>query len=508
MDSVDPDFEGRVLVVANRVPISIKTTQEGEFEYSMSSGGLVSGLKGLAKAIDFKWFGWPGIDVHRNDKDKVRRHLQDNFNAVPIFLSETLAEMHYNGFSNSILWPLLHRMPDQAGSDERWSKAYQEVNEIFADNIVPYVEDNDMIWVHDYHLLLLPGILRERLSKKKNLKIGFFLHTPFPTEDYFTILPFREQICRSLLLCDVVGFHTNQYAKDFLESARIVLKGVSKSPSDLHWNRRKVIVHGFPLGIEADEWKQKLETDAVKQELANLREEFDDQKIILGVDRLDYIKGIPQKLRAYDRFLTDHPEWVGKVVMIQLAIPTREDVDAYRRLREEVELLVGRINGKHATFKHTPIHYLHRSVKPEQLCALYAVSDVCIISSIRDGLNLVSYEYAACQEERKGVLMMSTYAGAIKTLPPSSVILLNPWDAPRFAERINQALNMGIEERAKRHKEMMHVVDTWTSVKWGKAFLQTMMKMEIPKDADMPDRDSLEEYNSEIPDSETGTIKP
>ncbi|KIW74671.1 alpha,alpha-trehalose-phosphate synthase (UDP-forming) [Fonsecaea pedrosoi CBS 271.37] len=505
---MDPDFEGRVLVVANRVPISIKTTQEGEFEYSMSSGGLVSGLKGLAKAIDFKWFGWPGIDVHRNDKDRVRRHLQDKFNAVPIFLAESLAEMHYNGFSNSILWPLLHRMPDRAGSDERWSKAYQEVNEIFADNIVPYVEDNDIIWVHDYHLLLLPGILRERLSKKKNLKIGFFLHTPFPTEDYFTILPFREQICKSLLLCDVVGFHTNQYAKDFLESARIVLEGVARSPSDLHWNGRKVIVHGFPLGIEADEWKQKLQTDAVKQEAANLRAEFDEQIIILGVDRLDYIKGIPQKLRAFDRFLTDHPEWVGKVVMVQLAIPSREDVDTYRKLREEVESLVGCINGKHATFKHTPIHYLHRSVKPEQLCALYAISDVLIVSSIRDGLNLVSYEYAACQEERKGVLMMSTYAGAIKTLPPSSLILLNPWDTPRFAERINQAVNMGMDERAQRHKEMMQVVDTWTSVKWGKAFLHTMMTMEVPQDAEMPDRDPLVGWTSEVPDSETGTIRP
>ncbi|OAP58891.1 alpha,alpha-trehalose-phosphate synthase (UDP-forming) [Fonsecaea erecta] len=508
MDDIIPGFEGRVLVVANRVPISIKTTPEDDFEYSMSSGGLVSGLKALSKAIDFKWFGWPGIDVHRNDKDKVRRHLQDNFNAVPIFLPDKLAEMHYNGFSNSILWPLLHGMPEKAGSDERWSQAYQEVNEVFADNILPYVEDNDIIWVHDYHLLLLPGILRERLQKKKNLKIGFFLHTPFPTEDYFTILPFREEICRSLLLCDVVGFHTNEYAKGFLESARIVLEGVSKSPSDLHWKGRKVIVHGFPLGIEADEWKQNLEADAVKQAVAELRDKFGEQKIILGVDRLDYIKGIPQKLRAFDRFLTDHPEWVGKAVMVQLAIPTRGEVDTYRKLREEVEQLVGRINGKHATFGHTPIQYMYRSVEPEQLCALYAVSDVCIISSVRDGLNLVSYEYAACQEERKGVLMMSTYAGAIKTLPSDSVILLNPWDTPRFAERINQAVNMGMDERAQRHRQMMQVVDTWTSVKWGKAFLQTMMTMDMPHDPEMPDHDPVEQWTSDVPDSETGKIQP
>jgi trehalose-6-phosphate synthase len=204
-----------------------------------------------------------------------------------------------------------------------------------------------MIWVHDYHLLLLPGILRERLKKKKNLKIGFFLHTPFPTEDYFNILPFREEICKSLLLCDVVGFHTNQYAKDFLNSARIVLPDVSRSPSDLHWDGRRVIVHGFPLGIEADEWREKLRSEDAKRELVHLQEAFKGQKVLLGVDRLDYIKGIPQKLLAFDRFLTAHPEWAGKVVLVQLAIPTRDEVDAYRVLKGEVEQLVGKINGKH-----------------------------------------------------------------------------------------------------------------------------------------------------------------
>ena len=261
--------------------------------------------------------------------------------------------------TDSVLWPLLHRMPEKVGSDGNWAKAYKEVNEIFADNIVPYVEDNDIIWVHDYHLLLLPGILRERLKKKTNLKIGFFLHTPFPTEDYFTILPFREEICKSLLLCDVVGFHTNQYAKDFLDSARIVLPGVSRSPRDLHWDGRRVLVHGFPLGIEADDWRASLKTEAAQQELASITEQFKGQKILLGVDRLDYIKGIPQKLRAYDRLLIEHPEWLGKVVLVQLAIPTRADVGTYQKLREDVESLVGRINGKHGMSGRAKINLPH-----------------------------------------------------------------------------------------------------------------------------------------------------
>ncbi|OQV06003.1 hypothetical protein CLAIMM_10647 [Cladophialophora immunda] len=506
-DGIDPDFEGRVLVVANRLPMSIKPKDDGEFEYSISSGGLVSGLKGLGKVVDFKWFGWPGIDIHRNDKDKVRRHLQDKFNAVPIFLSEDLAQKHYNGFSNSILWPLLHRMPEKAGSETEWAQAYQEVNEIFADNILPYVEDNDMIWVHDYHLLLLPGILRQRLKRKRNLKIGFFLHTPFPTEDYFTILPFREEICKSLLLCDVVGFHTNQYAKDFLDSARKVLPGVPRSPNDLHWEGRKVIVHGFPLGIEADEWRERLQEEAAKKELTSLQHQFKGQKILLGVDRLDYIKGIPQKILAFDRLMTDRPEWVGKVVLVQLAIPTRAEVTEYRILRQEVEHLVGNVNGKHATFKHTPVHYLYRSVKPELLAALYAASDICIISSIRDGLNLVSYEYAACQEENKGILMMSNYVGAIKTLPPSSMVTFNPWDTQRFAESINVALKMSEEERAERHQGIMKVVDTWTSAKWGKAFLETMMTAKVPKNAEMPDRDPLGDSDPSDTENENVTLE-
>jgi len=221
---MDTNFEGSVIVVANRLPITITPKPDGNFDYSMSSGGLVSGLRSLAKVVDFKWFGWPGIDVHRNDKDTVRRELQDQFGAVPVFLNSDLAERHYNGFSNSVLWPLMHRMPDKVFSEKSWAAAYQEVNEVFADNILPIVEDGDIIWVHDYHLLLLPGILRQRMTKKRNLRIGFFLHTPFPSEDFFSILPFREAICQSLLSCDVVGFHTNGYAKDFVESACTVLK--------------------------------------------------------------------------------------------------------------------------------------------------------------------------------------------------------------------------------------------------------------------------------------------
>ncbi|KAK5322197.1 hypothetical protein LTR70_003878 [Exophiala xenobiotica] len=238
-------------------------------------------------------------------------------------------------------------MPDYSRSHVSWSEAYLEVNELFADTIMPYVQDGDVIWIHDYHLLLLPDALRRRLGNKKDVKIGLFLHTPFPSEDFFSILPFREAICNSLLSCDLAGFHVDEYVQDFLDSAMKVLPGVERSPSDLHYKGRKLIVHSFPIGIEPDDFRSRIESEATQKELMMLEKEFKHKKVLVGVDRLDYTKGIPLKLLAFDKFLTDNPQWVGKVVLIQLAIPTRADVEEYKKLRQLVELLVGNVNGKH-----------------------------------------------------------------------------------------------------------------------------------------------------------------
>ena len=481
MNGVESD-EGRLFIVANRLPINITQRENGEFEFKLSSGGLVSGLKSLSSAMKFLWFGWPGIDVHRNDKDVLRDKLKQQFGAIPVFLPQQLAEKHYNGFSNAVLWPLLHRMPEKAQSDASWSEAYQEVNEIFCDNLIPHLEDGDIVWIHDYHLLLLAGCLRNRLRGKK-VKLGFFLHTPFPSEDHFSILPFREAICNGLLSCDVVGFHIREYVEDFLDSAQKVLEGVERSPSDLHYRGRKLIAHEFPIGIQANEFHDKLASDIAQEKLRSLKTDFQDKKVLLGVDRLDYIKGIPQKLLAFDSFLTENPEWLGKAVLVQLAIPTRSDVKEYQKLQLEVERLVGYVNGKHGSYSYTPIIYLYRSIPPEELCALYAVADVCIVSSTRDGLNLVSYEYVACQKSRNGVLMMSQYTGAAQML--TSSFKFNPWDTPRFAERIAQALTMPVEERRRRWEEAANVVQSWDSIRWGKSFLETLQTMGVP--AKMPE---------------------
>ena len=487
MNHDNEEDTGRLFIVANRLPISIKQTVDGSFEYGKSSGGLASSLAGLSQKVDFQWFGWPGIDIHRNDKDEIRKKLKDDFGAVPVFLPASTVKKHYNGFSNSVLWPLLHRMPEKASTDVTWSEAYEEVNEIFADVLLPYLEDGDSVWIHDYHLLLLPTALRKRLRKKR-IKLGFFLHTPFPTEDFFSILPFREAICKGLFECDVVGFHTRDYVEDFLDSAQKVLPGVDRSPNDLHYQDRKIIVHEFPIGIDPDSFRSAIQDDATQEELRVLTSTFSEQKILISVDRLDYIKGIPQKLLAYDQLLSEHPELIGKVVLIQLAIPTRPGVEEYIKLQHEVESLVGRVNGRHSTMQWTPLIYLHRSLPFPKLCALYAGADVCIVSSIRDGLNLVSYEFIAAQGSKAsgsdskspGVLLLSQYTGA-KTMLKSS-LTFNPWDTQRFSEAILRALEMDASERRQRYKEAAEVVDTHTSMQWGTRFLNVLETLKVKDD--------------------------
>ncbi|KAJ5604802.1 Alpha-alpha-trehalose-phosphate synthase (UDP-forming) [Penicillium lagena] len=461
MAAMSPNNDGRLFIVANRLPVSITQTEDGEFKYTMASGGLVSALQGLSKSMEFQWFGWPGTEIHRNDREMVRQELATRFHAVPVFLPKETAERHYNGFSNSVLWPLLHGLPSRAEFNESWANAYREVNEVFADNIVPFVEDGDIIWIHDYHLLLLPAVLRKRLEKRRRVRIGFFLHTPFPSDDSFAVLPLREEICDGLLSCNLVGLHVREYVEKLLDSAAKVLPGVRRSPSDLHYNGRKLIVQEFPIGIAPDDFRDSLASEATQSQMRLLSREFRGKEIILGIDRLDYIKGIPQKLRAFEKLLADHPEVKEKVTLIQVAIPTRGDVEEYKTLRRQVEEMIGMINGKHGTLTYTPIRYLYRSLNLEQLHALYAISDLCVVSSIQDGLNLVCYEYIASQQlNPKGVLVLSQYTGAAKMLP--SAVLFNPWDIPRFTEAIFTALKMPLQDRQSRLEDAAKTVNTLT----------------------------------------------
>lgn len=490
----------RLLLVSNRLPITIKRSEDGSYDYSMSSGGLVSGLSGLSKSTTFQWYGWPGLEVPPDEIEPVTKRLKDEYNAVPVFIDDELADKHYNGFSNSILWPLFHYHPGEITFDESAWNAYRAANRLFAKAVAKDVNDGDLVWVHDYHLMLLPAMLREEIGmSKKNVKIGFFLHTPFPSSEIYRILPVRNEILLGVLHCDLIGFHTYDYARHFLSSCARIL-GLQTTPNGIEFQGKIVTVGAFPIGIDPENFTEGLKKPKVQERIATLQKKFQGVKLMVGVDRLDYIKGVPQKLHALEVFLTEHPEWVGKVVLVQVAVPSRQDVEEYQNLRAVVNELVGRINGKFGTIEFMPIHFMHKSVSFDELLALYAVSDACLVSSTRDGMNLVAYEYIATQQKRHGVMVLSEFTGAAQSLNGS--LIVNPWNTEELAGAIHDAVTMGDEQRAINYQKLERYVMKYTSAFWGQSFVAELTR--ISEKADKKQKISCPPENKPQESTETG----
>ncbi|CAG8662789.1 2387_t:CDS:2, partial [Paraglomus brasilianum] len=446
-----PDL--RLLVVSNRLPVTI-SKNEKEYSFKMSSGGLVSALSGLKKLMTFTWIGWPGINVPEEDRTHMISKLEEK-SCLPVFIDDDVADRHYNGFSNSILWPLFHYHPGEISFDEDDWEAYQRVNSMFAESVAQIVRDGDLVWVQDYHLMLLPSMLREKIAGVKNVKIGFFLHTPFPSSEIYRILPVRKEVLDGVLSSDLIGFHTYDYARHFLSSCTRIL-GLSTMPNGIDYEGKHVHVGTFPIGIDPEKFDEGLKNPSIQERIKTLEEKFKGVKLIVGVDRLDYIKGVPQKFHALEVFLSKHPEWIGKVVLVQVAVPSRQDVEEYQNLREAVNELVGRINGQFGTAEFMPIHFMHKSINFDELVALYAVADACLVSSTRDGMNLVSYEYIACQKQRHGVLILSEFAGAAQSLNGS--IIVNPWNTEELATAIHEAVTMSEPQRTLNHQKLYRYV--------------------------------------------------
>ncbi|KAI9099956.1 glycosyltransferase family 20-domain-containing protein [Phlyctochytrium arcticum] len=467
--------KSRLIVVSNRLPVTITKKDEG-WNFAMSSGGLVSALSGLKKEMKFTWIGWPGLDVPKEQQEDMKQQLIDQHSCLPVFVSDELADMHYNGFSNSILWPLFHYHPGEINFNEDHWEAYQKVNQAFADAVADMAEHGDTVWVQDYHLMLLPTMLRERLIERnlKDVKIGFFLHTPFPSSEIYRILPVRKQILLGVLNCDLIGFHTYDYARHFLSSCTRIL-GLHTMPNGVEFEGRVVHVGTFPIGIDTEKFAEGLQTENIRNRIARLREKFKGVKLIVGVDRLDYIKGVPQKLHAFELFLNEHPEWIEKVVLVQVAVPSRQDVEEYQTLQRVVNELVGRINGKFGTVEYTPIHFMHKSVPFDELVSLYAVADACLVSSTRDGMNLVSYEYIVSQQDRHGVLILSEFAGAAQSLNGS--IIVNPWNTEELAQAIHTAVTMPDDIRKNNHGKLYRYVTKYTAAYWGLTFVKELQRV-------------------------------
>lgn len=462
-------------MISNRLPITINRAEgEREWKMSMSSGGLVSALSGLKKNTTFTWIGWPGPGLPAEEHDTVAKQLMNEHNCVPVFLDDEIADKHYNGFSNSLLWPLFHYHPGEISFNEEHWQAYQQANQKFAEVLADIIEDGDLVWVHDYHLMLLPQMLRQLIGYKRGVKIGFFLHTPFPSSEVYRILPVRKQVLLGVLSSDLLGFHTYDYARHFLSSCTRIL-GLHTAPNGVEFEGRQVHVGTFPIGIDPPKFAEGLQSSDVQARIAKLQKSFEGKKLLVGVDRLDYIKGVPQKLYALELFFQKHPEWQEKVVLCQVAVPSRQDVEEYQHLRSVINELVGRINGRFGTIEFTPIHFMHKSVTFEELVALYAVADACIISSTRDGMNLVSYEYICCQEEKNGVLILSEFAGAAQSLNGS--IIVNPWNTEEMAQAIYDAVTMPDDVRKANHQKLWKYVQKYTAAFWGQNFVRELQRI-------------------------------
>jgi trehalose 6-phosphate synthase/phosphatase len=454
----------RLILVSNRLPITVSRSG-GVMRVKQSTGGLASALRGRERGEDDVWVGWPGPThgLSKADRATLDRRLTE-LNAHPVEMTEHEARLFYEGVSNGLLWPTFHYVLGVLPlSVEGWPE-YRAINERFADAVADLYRDGDDIWIHDYHLLLLPQMLRNRLP---DAKIGFFLHIPFPSSEMFATLPHREELLRGMLGADLIGFHTTSYCRHFAGTVSRILRLESEGDV-IRCGDRSTRVAAFPLGIDTSAFEVASEGNEAR--IAPLREGA--TRILLGVDRLDYTKGIPRRLLAVEALLHRHAEWRGKVRLIQVAVPSREAVTAYQRLRREVDRLVGRINGSLGTAQWMPIHYLYRSVPFDDLLAMYRAADAMLVTPVRDGMNLVAKEFVASRTDEDGVLVLSEFAGAAENL--DAAVLVNPYDVEATADAIHEALTMPASERKSRMKELRARVRSQDVHQWSARFMTAL----------------------------------
>ncbi len=460
----------RILLVSNRLPITAHKRAEG-LRVEPSTGGLATGLRSVHDRMESAWIGWPGKTDDLPPADRVtlegeltRRRL------VPVYLSNEEVEEYYEGVSNGLLWPIFHSLLEHVPlEDIRWD-AYQHANERFADAVVANWRDGDLIWVHDYQLMALPAILRARLPRAR---IGFFLHIPFPTVSIFRTLPFGDRLLRGLMGADVIGFHTASFMRNFSSSLLRGL-GVETVVDVARYQGRDVRVGTFPMGIDALAWTRLGKEPEIALEAQKLRETH-SCSIFLGIDRLDYTKGIARRLLAFERLLVDHPALREKVRMIQVAVPSRAEVIAYKRSRQETDTLVGRIQGKFATAKWSPVHYIYRPLGERDVAAMYRAADAMLVTPIRDGMNLVAKEFVAARSDEDGVLILSEFAGAASEL--AGALRVNPYDIGGTAKAMAHALEMPREERRERMRTLRDRVLAHDARWWSDTFLEALQSV-------------------------------
>lgn len=461
----------KTIIISNRLPIKI-SGNNGELMYTPSEGGLATGLGSIYHEGKNIWIGWPGLEIESvEQQEEVKKKLEE-LKLLPVFLSQEEISQYYEGFSNEVLWPIFHYYASTYVNykQSNWDY-YQDVNRKFKDVVLSVANPGDTIWIHDYQLLLLAGMIR---AEQPDITIGFFLHIPFPSYEMFRLIPWRAELLEGMLGSDLIGFHTFDDARHFLSAATRILP-VNSVSNIITFDDRSVIIEAFPMGIDDKKYASLTTTQPVQEQVNQLVENFKGVRIALSVDRLDYSKGILQRLQALQLLMELHPQYIGKIIMYMIVVPSRDTVPQYKELRDQIDKRVGNINSLYRTQDWVPIHYFYRSFPIETLSALYYLADICLVTPMRDGMNLVSKEYVASRIHNNGVLILSEMAGASKEL--LDAIIVNPNNIGAITRAIVEALEMPEADQHHSMKQMRQVVSKFNIHHWVKIYMDKLQEV-------------------------------
>ena len=467
----------RLILASNLLPVHI-TWQDKDYLIERTDEQTISGLQNFYQAFRPVWVGLTGFENHdfsRPDAEKLERKLKP-FNCVPVFPRIRDRNLYLHGFSRNTVWPLFHYFTENVTYSEVSWKAYAKINRLYAEKILKIIQDGDTLWIHDYHLMLLPEMIR---SQKPGISIGLFIHVPFPSFEIFRLLPWRQEVIEGMLGADLIGFQTYDYVRHFMSTVRRLM-GVDSFFNRISLGERTLKVDVFPKGINYDRFRNKAlsihsetaKPSVIQEEMKLFKESANLEKLIISIDKLDYTKGIPQRIRAFERFLQTYPEYQGRVSMIVQAIPSGETSESFFNLKSKVDELVGRINGNYGTLNWTPVRYLNQTFTMDERIDLYSLSDIALILPIRDGMNLVAKEFVASRHNGEGVLILSELAGASKEL--HEALLVNPNNLDDISEAIREAIEMPEEEQVRRNKVMMQRLQRYTVERWANEFIKSL----------------------------------
>jgi len=467
----------RLILASNLLPVHI-TPQNGRYVIEKADEQTISGLQNFYESYAPRWVGLTGIENHEftaGETEQLEADLE-GFNCVPVFPSVREHNQYLHGFARNTLWPLFHYFAENVVYSEVSWNAYVRINRLYAEKILSLINDGDILWIHDYHLMLLPQMIREQ---KPGISVGLFIHVPFPSFELFRLLPWCQEVIEGMLGADLIGFQTYDHVRHFMSSVRR-LTGVDSTFNRITIGERTMKVDVFPKGINYERFRKQTlalhgegsTPSRIKEEMEVFKRSGNLEKLIISIDKLDYTKGIPQRLRAFERFLQAYPDYQGRVSLIVQAIPSGETSESFYNLKSKVDELVGRINGNYGTINWTPVRYLNQVFSMDERIELYSLSDIALILPLRDGMNLVAKEFVASRHDGRGVLILSELAGASKEL--HEAILVNPNNLSAIAEAIKAAIEMPEEEQVRRNRVMMQRLERYTVERWAREFVNSL----------------------------------